>query len=109
MAQIHEKDNLLMVQYVTGPQHVWLGVRFSRDQTPTEIVVRSPLGGCSHGTLDQDQIAKAIFAAADEYGLHPERIEYVANDSPNYEIYKHCARLLARYASSRSGLDFTPT
>jgi hypothetical protein len=55
--------------------------------------------------LDEDQIAEAVVAAAAEHGLYVGRIEYIANDSPNYQIYHNCARLLAQHAAHEAALN----
>jgi hypothetical protein len=108
MAQVHQKNDLFVVQYVTGPQHVWLAVKFSCDKHNPTVVKRPPIGGCSHGEIDEQRVVESVTAAAEEHGLYAERVEYVANDSPNYEIYAHCARSLAKHASSRMAADSSP-
>lgn len=108
MAQVYQKDDLFVVQYVTGPQHVWLAVKFSCGKLAPTVVRRPPIGECFHGKIDEQRVLESVTAAAEEQGLHAERIEYVANDSPNYEIYAHCARRLAKHASSRMAPDCPP-
>lgn len=108
MARVHRKDDLLVVQYVTGPQHVYLGIKFSCDPVTPTIVKLPAVGACSHGELDQGQLIDAVIGVAEEHGLHVERVEYVANDSPNYEIYRHCTRLLAKQAAAEASRPGIP-
>lgn len=100
MAQVQRKGDLLMVQYVTGPQHVWLGAKFSLTQVEPALVAHPPLAHCSHGEIDEERLVSLVVAVAQEQQLFVERIEYVSDDSPNYNIYQHCARMLAKLARS---------
>lgn len=111
MAHVVRQDDLLTVSYITGPQHVWLGIAFVPQAAaePT-IVMRPARGTCTHGALDPSQLVPAVLAVAHEYGLHVERIEYVENDSPAYSLYAHCARILAQHAvGERSNPALQPT
>ncbi|MBL8795444.1 MAG: hypothetical protein JNM56_16180 [Planctomycetia bacterium] len=88
-----------MVSWVVGPKHLWLGVKFARKPVVPTVAKHPSIGNCCHGEIDQSQLVAAVVAGASEYDLHPERIEYVENDSPAYNLYAHCARLLAEYAT----------
>jgi hypothetical protein len=74
-----------------------LGIAFSGIAQPPSFVRESPVGGCQHGELDEGKVLAAVMAGIEEVSteLHPAEIVYVANDSPRYDLYRHCARLLA--------------
>lgn len=97
MPQFGRKGDLLTVSYITGPRHVWLGLRLSRTPADApEIVKHPPLGECAHGGLDEAELVAAVVARLQDHGLYAERLEYVENDSPAYNLYAHCAGLLAK-------------
>ncbi|QDU89051.1 hypothetical protein Pla175_24370 [Pirellulimonas nuda] len=92
---------LYTISYITGPRHVWLDVQFADEHvTDPEIVKRPPLGACNHGGLSPCQIVEAVVAGAEGSGKFPKRIEFRENDSPDYVLYAHCSRLLARHAAT---------
>jgi hypothetical protein len=95
--------DLHTVSYITGPSHVWLGIAFSQSPIPTaKVVMRPAIGDCNHGRLDTQQIQAAVSdgVADARVGLFVDRIEYVTNDSPRYDLYRDCARMLAERASA---------
>jgi hypothetical protein len=76
------------------------GLEFAAERREKPAVVkRPPVGTCCHGEIDESLLVEAVVAASLRYGLYPERIEYVENDSPRYELYGHCAGLLAKRAA----------
>ena len=96
MPQFGRQGDLLTVSYITGPRHLWLGLRLSRSPVNAPTVVRRPpIGDCAHGEIDEATLVAAVTERLKDLDLHAERIEYVANDSPVYALYAHCAGLLA--------------
>ncbi len=101
------------VSYVTGPQHVMLGVEFGAPQGAAPTVIKSPpIGDCSHGTIDERQLVEAVLAGVNEESAkanfhHSVRtITYIENDSPNYSLFQYCAVLLVRALAA--GTKFVP-
>jgi hypothetical protein len=91
-------DDLLVASYISGPSHIWLGIAFSASPIASpKIVVRPAIGDCCDSSLDSERIQDAVTKGIQDAGivLSIERIEYVANDSPRYDIYRHCARRMA--------------
>jgi hypothetical protein len=102
--QIGRIDDLHTVSCITGPSHVWLGLVFSDiPKSAPELVERPAIGNCHYGRLDVARILAAVREgiADANVGLFPDRIEYVANDSPRYDLYRHCAESLAKHAGAR--------
>lgn len=101
MPQFGRKGDLFTVAYITGPRHLWLGLKFSPVPVERPTVVKQPrIGTCDHGKIDELLLLDAVVTACADHGFHPERIEYVENDSPIYSLYAHCARLLMERAAS---------
>jgi hypothetical protein len=99
--QIGRLGELYTVNYVTGPSHVWLGLSLSQvPKLSPELVERPAIGECQHGKLDAGKVLEAVRDGIEEagVGLFAERIEYVANDSPRYDLYRHCAMQLVKHA-----------
>lgn len=92
------KDGRHFIAYITGPSHVLLGIAFGSAPVVPSLHRESRQGGCDHGPLDEAQISRAVLegAAKANVQLHPAEIVYVENDSPRYDLYKHCAYLLAK-------------
>ena len=93
-------DDLYTISCITGPSHVWLGLAFANGaSTVPELVERPAIGDCHHDRLEADRILAAVREGIEDanVGLFVGRIEYVANDSPRYELYRHCAKSLAEY------------
>ena len=99
MPQFGHKDGFDTVSLITGPSHVFLGIRFG--DGPVELVKQKPIGSCQHGVLDKARIREAVrsgLAKANAEGgplLDAAAVMYVENDSPQYEMFEHCAYLLA--------------
>ena len=101
--QFGRRGDLHTVSCITGPAQVWLGLAFS--ETPNvapEMVERQAIGGCQHGALDAAEILAAVREGVEDanVGLFVHSIEYIADDSPRYELYRRCARALAEHVAS---------
>lgn len=93
--------DLYTISYITGPSHVWLGVHFvDEPDAEPKIVQRPPVDSSENGILDPARILESVIAGAVGTGKFPKRIEFVANDSPAYDLYEHCSQLLAQHAAS---------
>ena len=101
MPQFTKHGHRYFVSYITGPSHVLLGLAFGQADAAPAIFEIPPVGGCHHGSLDEARIRDAVrggLADARERAaitLHATEIVYVADDSPRYDLYRHCAFLLA--------------
>lgn len=96
-----KEGDLHTISYITGPQHVWLGVAFAeRSEVKPSIVRRPPVTSCHHGEIDPARIVQAVMAGIKGSGRCVKRIEYVENDSPVYSLYEYCANLLAEHAAA---------
>lgn len=102
MPQFGRIGELHTVSIVTGPKHVWLGVSFSTTPVANpQLFQRPAIGQCSHGGLNPEQVSAAVVAGIAEanVGLFPTRIEFVANDTPDYVMFRICAQRLAEQVS----------
>ena len=87
-----------------------LGIAFRNQDGELLLIQQPPVGGCHHATLEEARIKKAVLDGVAEarqttgFSLHAAEIVYVANDSPRYDIYKHCANLLAQRVAA--GAEF---
>lgn len=105
------------VSYVTGPAHVLLQVSFSSVPVSEPSIVALPaVSALPHAALDPQQILGAVLNAVTATNaklgtaFFPAVIRYVADDSPRYSLYAHCATLLIRcLASGESFQPVTPT
>ena len=91
------------VSYITGPSHIRLGVEWAAGPEASVALGRlPPVGGCEHGELSEARVAEAVAAGIAEanrrlgVAYRPARILYVANDSPRYDLFRHCASLLVQ-------------
>jgi hypothetical protein len=101
VAKFGRLGDLHTIAYITGPRHLWLGLKFSpAPVTEPVVVMRPPIGTCNHGPIDPAELVSAVVAAAAEHCMHVSHIEYVENDSPAYSLYAHCARHLVERAGS---------
>ena len=99
MPTFNRQGDLFIAALITGPSHVWLGIRFSkRIVEKPKIVKRQPVGSCSHGELSEESICDTVKRTIDdlEFGRYASEIEYVANDSPRYGMYARCTELIIR-------------
>ena len=97
-----QKDGRFFVFYITGPSHVLLGLAFGQSPAEPIMVCQPKSHRCDHEALDERRIRAAVLAgvADSKSELHPTEIIYVEDDSPRYEIYQHCAFLLAQRVAS---------
>src|SRR5262245_2753394 len=99
MPQFGHQDGFDTVVYITGPAHVFLGIRFGKG--PFQLKRRSAVAGCDHGALDEmriiNAINKGIAKANVETGveLSAAAAFYVEGDSPRYDLFEECAYRLA--------------
>ena len=99
MPQFGHEDGFDTVSLITGPSHVFLGIRFG--DGPLELKKRPPIGSCQHGVLDEARIRDAVrsgLSKANAEGgtsLDAAAVLYVENDSPRYQMFERCAYLLA--------------
>src|ERR1035438_3080227 len=93
-----QKDGRFFVSYITGPSHVLLGLSFGQSSIEPVMIRQPKSHSCDHGPLDERRIREAVIAgvAAADSNLYPTEIIYVEDDSPRYEMYQHCAFLLAQ-------------
>src|SRR4051812_39075145 len=107
MPQFGHQDGFDTVALITGPSHVFLGIRFGAG--PSRLMKRPPVGACQHGVLDEARILEAVrsgLAKANAEGgtsLKAAAVLYVENDSPRYEMFERCAYLLASRQSRPAG------
>jgi hypothetical protein len=107
MSQFGHHDGFDTVSLITGPSHVFLGIRFGDGQP--RLFKRPPIGSCEHGELDEARILEAVRAgltkANAECGSSTSAaaILYVASDSPRYDLYERCAYLLASRCARPGG------
>jgi len=108
MPQYLRKDDKYFVSYVTGPSHVLVGVSFGAADASPDIHRQSRLAQCDHGSLDEARILEAVAAgvAAANVELHLASVFYFEGDSPSYDLYKHCGKLLAQRVAA--GGEFSP-
>ena len=102
MPDYRKQGDLFIVSYVTGPSHVRLGIRFSSEPRSSPTLTRlPPVGECDHGPLEESRIVESVnegvSRANDKHHTHMRvaEIHYVANDSPRYDLFRHCAFLIA--------------
>ena len=108
MPQFSTDGDLEFVSYVTGPTHVRLGLKLAKSPRTAVLTRRPAIGGCAHGALDPALVQEAtLLGVADASAeLFVERIDYVADDSPDDRLYRVCARLLAeKFLASESGYE----
>jgi len=102
MPQFGHQNGFDTVWMITGPSHVLLGIRFSKEASVSmELIKRASIGGCIHERLDEKSIADSILAgvaaanAITGAKLVVAEAFYIENDSPRYDLYEQCAFLLA--------------
>lgn len=101
MPQFIKKDGCHYVAYITGPRHILLGVRLGRTPAvgPT-VVKQGAIGECNHVAIDEALLVHAVTEGVREgveesgYEVSISEIVYVENDSPAYDLYQNCARLI---------------
>ena len=99
MPQFGHQDGFDTVALITGPSHVFLGIRFGDGQP--QLIKRPPIGSYQNGALDETRILDAVRSGlakanrGDGISLSAAVVLYVENDSPHYEMFERCAYLLA--------------
>jgi nickel-dependent lactate racemase len=101
MPQFSKQGDYYYISYITGPAHVMLGLIFSKEHVVSPKVVQRPaIGEHEHSALDEKEIERAVIEGIESANKRlgsdyfVSEIVYVVNDSPRYELYKHCAELL---------------
>lgn len=103
MPQFGHKDGFDTVVLITGPSHVFLGIRFG--DGPLELMKQPPIGSCQHGALNEARIREAVRSglakgnAGGGTSFDAAAVMYVENDSPRYDLFERCAYLLASQRS----------
>lgn len=102
MPDFFQQGDVRFVSYITGPSHNLLGLEFGCPAVGQPLMETRPaVGACDHGRIDEAELLKAValgLADSSASGLKPlavRRVVYVVDDSPRYDIYRYCARLLA--------------
>ena len=102
MPDFFQQGDVRFVSFITGPCHNLLGLEFGSPVVGQPVMEAKPaIGACDHGRIDEVELLKAVvMGVADSSGpgsvpLSVRRIVYVVDDSPRYDIYRHCAKLLA--------------
>ena len=108
MPSFWKDDKHLFITYITGPSHVLLGLAATTGADAGGVVmVRRPAAGrCGCGTIDEEEVRRAVLAGIDEANRelrtcwHATEIVYVEADSPRYSLYRHCAKLLIEHLNA---------
>lgn len=102
MPRFFQKGDVGFVSHITGPTHNLLGLEFGVHEVARPILeARAAHGPCDHGRIDEDQLVEAVARGVADAGpagwppLSVLRVVYVVDDSPCYDIYRHCAHCLA--------------
>ena len=53
------KEGRHFVSYITGPSHILLGIKFTKEPVHVQVVKEPAQGMCFHGSLDESQILAA--------------------------------------------------
>ena len=103
MPHFFQQGDVRFVSFITGPSHNLLGLQFGSHVAGQPVVEAKPaVGACDHGQIDEVELRNAVVLGVADSGapesatLFVRRIVYVIDDSPRYDIYRHCAKLLAR-------------
>lgn len=103
MPDFFQQGDVRFVSYITGPSHNLLGLEFGSQLVGQPLMEARPaVGACDHGRIDEAELLKAVLMGVAEssspgsQSLTVRRIVYVVDDSPRYDIYRHCAKLLSR-------------
>ena len=97
-----EKDGSYFISYITGPKHILLGLRFVTEASTVEIIKNPSVSDRFCQDMDEQKLLLAVEdglrAHSQECGLRlfVSKLEYVADDSPDYALFAHCTQLLAR-------------
>lgn len=103
MPQYLKSKNTFIISYITGPEHIALGLDICHGEIKDFVINKKPASGaCKHPRLDELKIkesvkrglAKANEEFATDYAI--SAVDYIENDSPNYTLYEHCAYLIVK-------------
>ena len=101
-----ERDGGYFISYITGPKHIRLGLKFSLEASTVECIKNCAVANKSRQNIDEQELILAVEVGVHAYmqesglRLFVSKIEYVADDSPDYALFAHCTRLLARRFSN---------
>ena len=62
MPTASEVDGLVTASLITGPKHVWLGIRVGQPQGDVVFVERPAIGKCKHGSINHEILHAAVLA-----------------------------------------------
>lgn len=100
MPHFSARDGRFYVNIITGPHHVRLGLSFADAPCDAVLVKEPPVGSCTHEPIDEKLMLEAVVrgvsgaAARRRYPLYPAEVAYTSNDTPRYDMYENCARLI---------------
>jgi hypothetical protein len=100
MPHFSSRDGRCCVNVITGPHHVHLGLTFADAPRDAVLVKEPPIGSCTHEPIDEKLLLEAVVrgvsgaAARRRRPLYPAEVAYVTNDTPRYDLYENCARLI---------------
>ncbi len=113
MPQFTYRDGRYCGSYITGPKHIWLGLRFGTSQE-LQVIRLPAIGGRLHEVIDEVRLVEAIQAgvceAEKEAGAHlaVEEVAYVENDTPSYALYQTCGKQIALRFLNGEGFAAAP-
>jgi hypothetical protein len=104
------KDGRYFVSYITGPSHIFLGLRFVQQAGRSRMVKLPPVGQQPPEQLDEVRIRSAVEEAMSEHNQsNPtafiDEISYVEDDTPRYTHFKIAAALLIQHFTSRGRFE----
>ncbi len=98
--------DVFFASFITGPQHVRVGLRLAQEPVEPRLVEGGALGTCSHGEWDTAKLIEAVdhgLQKASEEGVrryYASEIHYLVNDTPSRGLAARCAHAIAmRHAS----------
>jgi hypothetical protein len=105
MPSFSKEEKYFFVSYVTGPTHVRLGLALTTSTAvePLLVVANTHVGDCCHGEIDEVRLKRAVIdgikTANQTMGTSVQAMEivYIPNDSPRYELFSYCARLIVEH------------
>ncbi len=105
MPNFIKEGKYFFVSYVTGPAHVRLGLALTTStiNEPPLLVINPRVGDCCHGAIDEVRLKQAVIDGVKAANLtmgtsvHIIEIVYIPNDSPRYDLFSHCARLIVEH------------
>ena len=83
------------------------------EKSASDVAITSlgAAGTCNHGTLNleriKDRVTEGVTKANESFGttFKVKEIEYVENDTPDYNLYAYCAFLIIK--GLHEGVEFT--